>query len=117
MAGIRLTDIVKLLEGKVVTGEQFLEKEVVYGFASDLMSDVLTIDKDQLLLITGLTNIQTLRTAEMSDIRYIVFVRDKNVTEEMVNIADDNEILIISCRFSMFKAVSLLANAGLKPVY
>lgn len=117
MDGLRLRDIVGYLEGKVITGEQFLDKNVVYGFASDLMSDVLTIDKDQLVLITGLTNIQTLRTAEMSDIRYIIFVRNKVVTEDMIEIAVDNDILIISCRFSMFKAVSILANAGLKPVY
>ena len=117
MANIELKDIVKLLDGEVVCGAQFLERKVIYGFASDLMSDVLTIDKGDLLLITGLTNIQTLRTAEMSDIQNILFVRDKQVSADMVEVAEDNDIAIITCKYSMFHAVTKLAQAGLKPVY
>lgn len=117
MANIELKDIVKLLDGEVVCGERFLEREVIFGFASDLMSDVLTIDKGDLLLITGLTNIQTLRTAEMSDIQNILFVRNKQVSPDMIEVAEDNDIAIVTCKYSMFRAVTMLAQAGLKPVY
>lgn len=117
MANIELKDIVKLLDGEVVCGEQFLNREVIYGFASDLMSDVLTIDKGDLLLVTGLTNIQTLRTAEMSDIQNILFVRNKEVSADMIEVAEDNDIAIVTCKYSMFRAVTMLAQAGLKPVY
>jgi hypothetical protein len=45
------------------------------AFASDLMSDVLTLDCNGVLLVTGLCNMQTIRTAEMADVSCILFVR------------------------------------------
>jgi hypothetical protein len=50
------------------------------AFASDLMSDVLTLKNDNLVLITGLATLQTIRTAEMADINCIIFVRNKKVS-------------------------------------
>ena len=114
---MKIKELANILEGEVVCGEQFLEKEVVYGFASDLMSDVLTLDCNEMVLLTGLTNLQTIRTAEMADIECIVFVRNKKIMPAMAEIAAENDMVLIQCRFSLFRAASLLHNAGLKPVY
>ncbi len=94
-----------------------MSKQIAKGFASDLMSDVLTLDTDDLLLITGLTNMQTLRTAEMADISCVLFVRDKRVTDEMKKLAIENEMVLLECKYSMFKTIGMLFEAGLKPVY
>lgn len=112
-----LREIVAILGARVVIGADRLDDEVDYGFASDLMSDVLTIETDGLLLITGLTNLQAIRTAEMSDIDHILFVRNKKVSPEMIELAKESKMVLLESAFSMFKAVSLLNNAGLKPVY
>ena len=114
---MKIKNLVDVLEGNVVMGEQYLEKEVVFGFASDLMSDVLTLDTDQLVLVTGLNNLQTIRTAEMADIECVVFVRNKQVLPTMIEIASEHEMVLIECRFSMFGAIARLYDAGLKPVY
>lgn len=114
---MKIKNIVEILDGKVVAGEQFLDKEVCFGFASDLMSDVLTLDSEQLVLITGLNNLQTIRTAEMADIECIVFVRNKKILPPMVELALENETVLIECRFSMFNTIGKLYEAGLKPVY
>ncbi len=114
---MRISELQAVLEGNVVCGEQFLTKEVRWGFASDLMSDVLTLDTDQLVLITGLNNLQTIRTAEMADIECVVFVRNKKVLPPMIAIAKEHEMVLIECRFSLFGAVTRLHEAGLKPVY
>ncbi len=50
------------------------------AFGSDLMSDVLTLEDHDLLLITGLANPQTIRTAEMADIKMIIIARGKEIT-------------------------------------
>lgn len=94
-----------------------MNQEIHYGFASDLMSDVLTIDTENLLLITGLNNLQTIRTSEMSDISFILFVRDKKVSAEMKDLACENGIVLIECGYSMFKTCSVLGELGLEPVY
>lgn len=112
-----LREINTLLEGTVVSGDKRLDDCVEYAFASDLMSDVLTIKRDHFLLVTGLANIQSIRTAEMSDAPYIVLCRNKEVTEEMLELAAENNILIIKSKFSMFRCAGLLFKAGIKPVY
>nr|WP_320120550.1 hypothetical protein [uncultured Marinifilum sp.] len=114
---VRVLDVVDKLNARVVCGDCDSNQEIYYGFASDLMSDVLTIDTENLLLITGLNNLQTIRTSEMSDISFILFVRDKKVSEEMKELACENSIVLIECGFSMFKACSVLGELGLQPVY
>lgn len=114
---MKLKEVVELLNAKVVSGEAQLNAEVEYVFASDLMSDVLTIETDNLLLITGLANLQTIRTAEMSDISKIIFARKKKATDEMIRLAAENDMILIECDYSMFKTSGILFQSGLKPVY
>jgi predicted transcriptional regulator len=114
---MKLLEIVDLIKGTVVSGLENLENTIEMAFASDLMSDVLTVKTDNLLLLTGLVNIQAIRTAEMSDISCVIFVRNKKVTEEMIRIACENKITIIQSPFSMFKVSGILFSAGIKPVF
>ena len=111
-----LREIAKLLNATVCLGEERLDEEVEHAFASDLMSDVLTL-KDTPMLITGLCNVQTIRTCDMATLDIIVVVRNKKVTEDMLELAEENDMVILSCPFSMFKACGLLYDAGIKPLY
>ena len=114
---LSLSQILELLNGKVICGNSDLSRTVSYGFASDLLSDVLTLDHTDILFLTGLCNIQTIRTAEMADIDQIVFVRGKIVTPEMCRIARENNIVLIQSPMSLFRASGILFSAGLNPVY
>ncbi|WP_244828037.1 DRTGG domain-containing protein [Carboxylicivirga sediminis] len=114
---IKIRKIAELLEAQVVCGVDLIENEVRYAFASDLMSDVLTLESEHLVLITGLTNMQTVRTAEMADINCIVFVRGKKVTPEMIDVASENNTVLIECKYSMFRTIGMLHDAGVSPVY
>jgi len=114
---IRISQVIDSLNAKIVCGNADVNQDIDFGFASDLMSDVLTIDSDNLLLITGLNNLQTIRTSEMSDIPYILFVRDKKASDEMKMLAEESGITILECQYSMFRACSLMCEIGLEPVY
>ncbi len=114
---MKIEDVAKAVNARVLTGENQIQKEIEYAFASDLMSDVLTVSKDRLLLITGLANIQAIRTAEMADISTIIFVRNKNISQEIINLAEENNIIIMVCSGSMFKTSGQLFMAGLKPLF
>jgi hypothetical protein len=114
---MRVGDICTAVKGKVICGADKLDVDIEYAFASDLMSDVLTVRSDSLLLITGLANLQTIRTAEMSDALCILFVRDKSVTSEMKQLAEESGIPLITCSVTMFKAAGELYKAGLKPLF
>jgi predicted transcriptional regulator len=114
---MKVGQIAELLNGKVVCGQDLLDRNVNSVFASDLMSDVLTLKSDNLVLMTGLGNVQTIRTAEMSDINTIIFVRNKKVNQEMLELAAENDMVLIECPYSMFRASGILYQAGLKPIY
>lgn len=106
-----------LLQATVICGSDRLNESATAAFASDLMSDVLTLDTDKILLITGLCNTQTIRTAEMADISFIVFVRGKRITPEMQAMACENNMVLLECSYSMFKTAGILYSNGLKPIY
>lgn len=114
---MKIKEIVNIINGKVVCGKELLETEVKKGFASDLMSDVLTIDTDHILLITGLANLQAIRTAEMSDISCIIFARNKKITQDMIDLAAENNMVLIECACSVFKTAGELYTSGIKPVF
>ncbi len=114
---MRVSEILQILDARIICGEHRTDYTIDVAFASDLMSDVLTLKNDHVLLITGLANMQTIRTAEMSDINCIVFARNKKASREMIALAEENDIILIECRYSMFKTCGLLYEAGVKPIF
>lgn len=114
---MKLKDILECVNGHLVCGESHLEDDVERGFASDLMSDVLTLLEDDIILITGLSNNQAIRTAEMSDIRNILLVRNKKPSQSMIDMANELNISLSYTPYSLFKTSGLLYQRGLKPVY
>ena len=114
---MKIREIVALVHGTLLCGEALLDEEQHYAFASDLMSDVLTVKTHNFLLITGLANPQSIRTAEMSDVKCILLARGKQVSADMLELAQEADMALITCSFSMFKTAGILYSAGLKPVY
>ncbi len=106
-----------IIGASVMQGDEFLNDEVERAFSSDLMSDVLTLDTDNLLLITGLNNLQTIRTAEMAEIKYILFVRNKKPSAEMMALARKEKMVLMVSEKSMYRVSGILFKAGLEPVY
>lgn len=112
-----IKQISELLEANVLCGADRLEEENDMVFASDLMSEVLTIGDHNPILLTGLCNMQTIRTCEMGNLNVIVLVRKKKATEEMIEEAEDEGMVLMECGYSMFKACGLLYNAGMQPIF
>jgi predicted transcriptional regulator len=106
--------IVDILEARVVTGDEGLPLEVGAACGADLMSDVMAFVKDRVVLLTGLVNPQCIRTADLLDIKVIVFVRGKSPSAEMIAMAKENRMVLLSTRYSMFLACGRLYEAGLK---
>lgn len=111
-----LRDVCRLLNGQVLLGENRLDEEVTKAFASDLMSEVLTL-KETPMLVTGLCNMQTIRTCDMANLEYLVIVRNKKPTEEMLELAEDNDMVLITSEYSMFKACGILYAEGVLPLF
>ena len=110
---MKISEISTLLSAKVLCCEELLDKEVNSACGSDMMSDVLAFVKNQAVLLTGLVNPQVIRTAEMMDMHCVVFVRGKEPSQEMLELAKDCEIVVLASEMRMFEACGRLYSNGL----
>lgn len=112
---MKLSEVRGILDARVLTGEEYMDLEVRTACGSDLMSDVLAFVKEQGILLTGLVNPQVVRTAEMMDIRVIVFVRGKVPSQDIIELAVGKEMVLMSTPIPMYVACGKLYCAGLVP--
>lgn len=110
---MKLNEVAKLLSAQIVCGEEWCEKEVDNACGSDLMSDVLAFAKDHAVLLTGLVNQQVVRTAEMLDLPCVVFVRGKNPTDNMIELARESSIVLMKTEHRLYTACGILFLNGL----
>ena len=110
---MRLSDIKTILHAEVLWGEEHLDREVFSACGSDFMSDVLAFVKNQALLLTGLVNPQVVRTADMMDMKCIVFVRGKMPDQSILALAQDRGIVVMTTQLRMYTACGLLFTHGL----
>jgi predicted transcriptional regulator len=106
--------VVQLLEAKVLCGSNLEAVEVQSACGSDLMSDVLCYGKSRGLLITGLTNPQAVRTAEMAELAAVCFVWGKQPPKETLELALESQIPLIVTGDSLYVACGKLYAAGLR---
>lgn len=111
---MNLSEIKDILNASVLCGEESLNREVLSACGSDFMSDVLAYVKDQALLLTGLVNPQVIRTADMVEMKCVVFVRGKMPDESILELARDRNIVVMSSPLRMYTACGLLYLNGLR---
>ena len=109
---MKATEIQALLNATVLVGP-LPEEEILTACGSDMMSDVLAFPKDRMVLLTGLTNPHTVRTAELLDVMMLIFVRGKLPNEEVLNMAEDAGIAVIMTEYTLYDACGRLYAAGL----
>lgn len=107
-------EIAEILEARVIAGAEQLELEVGAACGADLMSDVMAFVKDRVVLLTGLVNPQAIRTADLLDIKVVVFVRGKVPSGDMVELARESGMILLSTKYSMFLSCGRLYEAGLR---
>ena len=109
-----LNDIRKLLKATVLARGEDLEMKIERAYCADLMSDVLAFSISNSLLITGLTNTQVIRTAEVATIKAIVFIQNKRPDIQTISLANEKKIPLLVTDFSMFDTCGLLFEKGLR---
>ena len=109
-----VAEAVKILDGQFFCGESNADMEVASACGADLMSDVMAFVKDKVMLFTGLVNPQVIRTAELLDIHCVIFVRGKVPSREMIEMAEQAEIILGGTKLSMFLACGKVYEAGLR---
>jgi len=106
-------DIKEILNAEVLCGEESLDMIVHSACGSDMMSEVLAFSHDHSVLLTGLCNQQSIRTAEMMDIPVLVYVRGKIPAEDVIEMAKERGLIIMTTKHRMYSSCGLLYKAGL----
>ena len=121
---MKLSEIIKKYECKVYTPSILKDKEVKFGFCSDLMSDALIILNsvkdprilEESILITGLSTNQSIRTAEMLDVDVVLLVRGKIPSMKVIDLALESNVLLLSTELTMFNISGHLFKDGVKGI-
>ena len=110
---MKLRDVKEILQADVIVGEDKLDMDVQTAFGADLMSDVLAFAKGGSLLLTGLTNTQVIRIANILDIAAIILVRGKRPSAETIELARELQIPILITKYILFETAGRLYGKGI----
>jgi predicted transcriptional regulator len=113
---LKLSEVKDILKAKVTSGADKLDMVVMAGAGGDLMSDILRGSKEGVLLLSGLNNIQLIRTGVIAGVSALVLVRGKEPDEEMKTQAAEHGLPLLTTPFTMFTACGRLFRAGLRGV-
>lgn len=111
-----LREIKKILKADVICGKSHLDDKIEFAGGSDLMSDVLAFAKPGMLLLTGLSNSQSVRSADIVGAKAIVYVRGKKPDPEGIELARKKDIPILLTDYMMYTACGLLYSHNLPGV-
>ncbi len=111
---MKIQELVRVLDAQVLVGEDRMNRDVISACCSDLMSDVLAFVNEKTVLLTGLTNLHVVRTAEMLDLKCLVFVRGKVPGQDVLDAADELGLVVMTCKHTMFTAAGLMYEGGVR---
>ncbi len=111
---MNLAEIRDVLQCEVLSGEDGLSVEVETVVASDGMSEILAFACPHSLMVTGLSNIQSVRTADIADARAIIYIRGKRPDEKTIALAGEYNIPVLATDLGMFDVCGILRERGLK---
>ncbi|MFP4362713.1 MAG: hypothetical protein ACLFR1_02460 [Spirochaetia bacterium] len=86
------------------TREECDECQIHHVVTSDLMSEVLVVDEEDLILVTSLTTDQAVRTADIVGAYGILLANDKAPQENMKKLAKESDLTLLSTPLSTFSA-------------
>ncbi len=113
---MKLFEIRDILEAEVLFGEDMLDRDIYGGGGADLMEDVLAAVAKEAVLLSGLTTEQVIRTAKISEIGAVVFVRGKKPGKEAMELARKYALPVLLTRYSLFNACGRLYMQGLRGI-
>jgi len=111
-----LKDIKELLNAEIICGEEHLDINIEFAGGSDMMSDVLAFGQPGILLLTGLSNSQSVRTADIIEAKAIIYVRGKKPDDVGIKLAEEKNIPLLSTKYMMYTSCGILYFEGLPGV-
>ena len=113
---MKARELVAILEAEIISGENRLDDEVQSIGAGDMMSDILALAKPGMIVLTAHTSPQSVRTGMVTEVLGLVVVQNKNIPPATIELARQNDFLLLRTRKFMFSACGKLYTAGFKGI-
>lgn len=120
---MKINEIEDLIKANIIYQPENYDIDILYAGASDLMSDVLAFLSEmpnhisnKMVLITGLVNPQSIRTASLTDMSMIVFTRGKTPLQNVIDAAKKTNIAVLVTPLTSYKVCGILYSAGIKSI-
>ena len=111
---MKVSEISDILKASILCGEDRLDDIITGGGSADLMEDVLSAATEGCVLLTGVVTEQVVRTAKVARVGAVVFVRGKEPTQSVIDLAKTYELPLLLTRYSLFVASGRLYMGGLR---
>lgn len=111
---MKLSEIKDILNARVLTCDDALDRNIVAGGGADIMKAILATVAKDVLLLTGLTSEEVVRTATISQAGAVVFVRGQEPSARTIAQARDFNLPLLVTDYSMFVAIGKLYMNGLR---
>lgn len=112
---MKVSKLIKELELTVFCGEDSLDKEIIGGYTSDLLSDVMGHLEEDQLWITMQTHQNIVAVATLKDAAAVLIVNGASPDEETLQKGKEEGIALLGTSLSAFvasgKIYQLLQNA------
>jgi len=109
---MKLKEVLDKLKLEHVCGD--LDKEVVYGYTCDLLSEVMGNAKPDTLWITVQSHVNIIAVATITGIRGIILCNGHDYNEQTINKAKEENITLFKTTDNSFTVSGKLYALGLK---
>jgi redox-sensing transcriptional repressor len=110
-SNMKLEDLATNIGARVMTPGKTGGTTVAKVYAGDRVSDLLNEASDRTLLVSNLASVQMLRVAELMDVPGICFVNGVEPDTEMIQLAKDNDTLLMVSPQGVFETCGLIYAA------
>jgi predicted transcriptional regulator len=111
---MKLSEIKDILRARVMTGDEQMDKNIVAGGGADIMEAILSAVARDGLLLTGLMSEEVVRTAIISQLGAVVFVRGQEPPAKIIEQAAKFKLPLLVTDYSMFVSIGKLYMNGLR---
>jgi predicted transcriptional regulator len=105
---MKITDIIQVLDLKVISGHNGLSNEISGGYVSDLLSDVMGNAKEGQVWITLQTHQNVVAIASLKDISAIILVKGSFPEEDTIEKSNTENVPVLCTDLDTFSIAGRL---------
>lgn len=104
---MKIEEVLKVIDGRILNKNITDLESIVFEeiYAGDLLSHVMAHAKEKNMFLTIMSNMNTIAVASLLELPVIVFAENVNPSNEMIEKADEEEILLISTSLNVVDVI------------